>query len=64
LEGRKMQIKVSMDSGKEYIVVMSVDEFMNRMKDQAGNILNEFVRVSEGLVINPSHVASIEVLGK
>ena len=59
-----MQIKVSMDSGKEYIVVMSVDEFMNRMKDQAGNILNEFVRVSEGLVINPSHVASIEVLGK
>jgi len=58
-----MQIKVTMDSGKEYIVVMSIDDFINRMKDQAGNIVNEFVRVSEGLVINPSHVASIELLG-
>ncbi|MBP1930965.1 hypothetical protein [Ammoniphilus resinae] len=59
-----MQIKVTMDSGKDYIVVMPVDDFINRMKDTMGNILNEFVRVSEGLIINPSHVASIEVLAR
>ncbi|MBP1935018.1 hypothetical protein [Ammoniphilus resinae] len=57
-----MQIKVTMDSGKDYIVVMHIEDFVRMMKNQMGVVVNGFVKVSEGLVINPSHVASVEVI--
>lgn len=57
------QIKVTMDSGKEYFIAMHIEDFLRQMKNQMGIVFNGFVQVSEGLVINPSHVASVEVVG-
>lgn len=67
-----MKIKVIMNSGKEYIVdeeIYTVDDFTSSFFNQlpVGNVMqNKFVYLDreENIVINPTHISSIEVIQK
>ncbi|MDX5476482.1 MAG: hypothetical protein LPK00_13185 [Bacillaceae bacterium] len=61
-----MIIKVIMDSGIEYELedIESVDNFQSKLKNDIGIVKNTFVYLDndETIVINPSHISSIEVI--
>jgi len=58
-------IRIIMDNSKEYILNESLDEVIDTIFDY--NILfnkeilkNDIVRITDSILINPSHIASIE----
>jgi len=58
-------IRIIMDNSKEYILNESLDEVIDTIFDY--NILfnkeilkNDIVRITDSVLINPSHIASIE----
>lgn len=50
-----------MDSGKEYIINKHPEDLIEQFKNQEGNAINSFIEF-EGLIINPSHVSSLEYI--
>ncbi|ATF11222.1 hypothetical protein A616_04140 [Brevibacillus brevis X23] len=56
-------IRVVMDSGKEYILEETMDSFKKESTNALGIIVNEFQKVyvnDKPVLINPSHVSSVE----
>ncbi|MDC0763513.1 hypothetical protein POF51_22565 [Brevibacillus sp. AG] len=53
--------KVIMDSGKEYTIDKHPEDFLERITDKDGILLNGFVHFL-GVSINPSHISSIETI--
>ena len=49
-----------MDSGKEHELDNNIENFTASIKNQIGITINGFIEIEEGLVINPSHISSIE----
>lgn len=60
MEGGDVMFKVIMDSGKEYEIESDLATFLDGMKNQLGITINGFIVVKGGLIINPSHISSIE----
>jgi hypothetical protein len=55
-----MKLKVTMDSGKEYIIpVEDFEWFENKVTNQMGVLANHFVDIA-GLVIVPTHISTVE----
>lgn len=54
-------INVIMDSGKEFVVAMHVDDFMKEIHNQVGILKNTFMKY-DNVYFNPSHISSIERL--
>ncbi|SDM84654.1 hypothetical protein SAMN04488137_2216 [Fictibacillus solisalsi] len=53
--------KLFMDSGKEYILNKHPEDLVEQFKNQDGDLINSFIQF-EGLIINPSHVSSLEYI--
>jgi len=68
-----VKIKVVMDSGKEYVICeknFSLDDFTKSFFSDLPNgmkVLNNtlvYLDGEEKIVINPTHISSVEVIGK
>ena len=51
--------RLVMNSGKEYIIDKHPEDVVARFTNQVGVVINGFISY-DGIIINPSHVSSIE----
>lgn len=57
-----MKIKITMVNGKEYVIDEDIEEFIATTKNQLGILINGFIKLKNGLYINPNHIMEISVI--
>lgn len=58
---RRFKTKVIMNSGKEYVIDMHIDEFIREVTDCMDIPINAFKHFND-VSLNPNHISSVESL--
>lgn len=57
-----MRMLLHMDNGKSVKVEgIEIDNLFGQFKNQGGVMINGFIKLTPTLIINPSHISTIEI---
>jgi len=56
-----VEVLITLDSGEQYVAPWSLEEFKGIVRNDAGVLINGFIKVQPGTWINPTHITSVKV---